>query len=54
MHIVTLVALASREFLTKPHMTPLRDVMVVEDLIWAITLSGNGLMDIARSKKYVL
>jgi hypothetical protein len=40
-------AAASREFLISPHITPFREVTVVEDLICAMTSSGNGWIDMA-------
>lgn len=45
--MVILVAPASSEFLTRPAITLLRQVMTREDLIWATTSPGSGLMDMA-------
>lgn len=45
--ILILVASASSEFVMSPVITLLREVMITEDLIWATTSPGSGLMDMA-------
>lgn len=45
----TLVELASREFLSRPQTTALREVMAAEDVILSATESGKWRMDMAQA-----
>lgn len=47
METLILVAAASSEFLMRPQITLLREVMTTDDLICATTSPGSGLMDMA-------